>query len=154
MFTLERLTEALSFSLGGNTHLHFGLVDTVPGIMDTFQTSGNPALPPLCKIPVVQTSLSCVRYEEKTGTLLRVAPVLWSPVSKHWIKTNNGLLRTNKDFKKYSSLCSYLGGNRSLSPQGCNPVKDIIYNTNKLIPATQSEISGFWLMVISWFSLG
>ena len=71
-FTLEHL----SFSLGGKTHLHLDLVDAIPGIVDTFQASDNLALTPLCEIPVVQTSLSGVRYGEKTGTHLRVAPVL------------------------------------------------------------------------------
>lgn len=56
--TLECLTEELIiFSLGGKTHLHLGLVDAIPGVIDTFQTWDNLALHnTTCEIPVVQAS--------------------------------------------------------------------------------------------------
>ena len=82
MFTLERLTEALSFSLGGNTHLHFGLVDTVPGIMDTFQTS------------VIQLYHHFVRYQ-----LFRPVCPVWS--TKKRLAHSSGWLQ----------FCDYLWAN-------------------------------------------
>lgn len=113
---------------------------------------------PLCETPAVQISLSfCVRCGDKIGTFLREAPVLWSPVSRHLHKNIHRSPNNNKIFEEtFQSIFLFRGKNRSLSPCKVTILSktQFIILVNTLTPAAPYEIFEFWLMVISWFSLG